>query len=512
MTDGSSAHAVMTHRRDVACLLLVVALALALLTPSTLGPGSAMDEGAVAAYSSRVLQGAVPYRDFETFYGPGNVWLVAGAFEAFGHTVGAERAVGLLYRLMLVVALFVLGRSLGGVVGGGLAGVLSATVMANEVVWAAATWGSLAFGLTAIALCLAGARRDETSGQTALFLAGGVAGGAALLMRFDFLPAVVLAALPLLAHAGRRSRVWWSAGLALPVVAYLPLLALASSKLGRFVGDLNATRAGRSLPLPSLFDFPGSLLAAGALASIAYVVLGGALWRRDRADLNARLLVSVGLFSLALGPWVLSRAELFHIRPVAVVSLSLFPAVVVLLARMLGVTHRGQLVVAGLLVMVSLAACLNQGALARLHSISDLRGGYRGFFVADDDPARSVVARARELAPAGDSLFVGPRDLRRTYYGPTYMYFLLRGLRPASYYMEMNPLTANREGSGLADELRSADWLVLTSAWDRWDEPNDSREFGPSEPNRVVKDLFCVRYEAGTYRLYQRCRGAGAPP
>jgi len=71
-----------------------------------------------------------------------------------------------------------------------------------------------------------------------------------------------VACLPLLAHAGRRSRVWWSAGLALPVVAYLPLLALASSKLGRFVGDLNATRAGRSLPLPSLFDFPGSLLAA----------------------------------------------------------------------------------------------------------------------------------------------------------------------------------------------------------------------------------------------------------
>jgi hypothetical protein len=90
------------------------------------------------------------------------------------------------------------------------------------------------------------------------------------------------------------------------------------------------------------------------------------------------------------------------------------------------------------------------------------------------------------------------------------MYFLLRELRPASYYMEMNPLTANREGSGLADELRSADWLVLTSAWDRWDEPNDSRKFGPAEPNRVVKDLFCVRYEAGTYRLYQRCRGAGA--
>ena len=77
-----------------------------------------------------------------------------------------------------------------------------------------------------------------------------------------------------------------------------------------------------------------------------------------------------------------------------------------------------------------------------------------------------AVERTRRLASPGDSLFVGPQDLRRTNYGPTYMYFLLRELRPASYYMEMNPGTANREGSGLADELRRADWLILTSEWD----------------------------------------------
>ena len=32
----------------------------------------------------RVLQGAVPYRDFELFYGPANTYVVAGAFELFG--------------------------------------------------------------------------------------------------------------------------------------------------------------------------------------------------------------------------------------------------------------------------------------------------------------------------------------------------------------------------------------------------------------------------------------------
>lgn len=106
-------------------------------------------------------------------------------------------------------------------------------------------------------------------------------------------------------------------------------------------------------------------------------------------------------------------------------------------------------------------------------------------------------------------MFVGPLDLRRTNYGPSYMYFLLRQLEPASYYMEMNPGTANRERSGLSDELRRADWLILTSEWDGATEENDSQKYGSPEPNRVVRDEFCLRLGEGQYRLYERCGRAG---
>ena len=71
--------------------------------------------------------------------------------------------------------------------------------------------------------------------------------------------------------------------------------------------------------------------------------------------------------------------------------------------------------------------------------------------------------------------------------------------------MEMNPGSANGDDSGLADELRRADWLILTSEWDTWDDPNDSMHFGSPEPNEVVRELFCQRLESGTYRLYERC-------
>ena len=73
----------------------------------------------------------------------------------------------------------------------------------------------------------------------------------------------------------------------------------------------------------------------------------------------------------------------------------------------------------------------------------------------------------------------------------------------------MNPGTANREGSGLADELRRADWLILTSEWDDWNEPNDSTEYGPSEPNEVVRDDFCLRLERGAVPAVRALRPGG---
>ncbi len=51
-----------------------------------------MDEGAVIAYADRVLDGAVPHRDFLTFYGPGSLWIVAGAFGSSGDERRASSA------------------------------------------------------------------------------------------------------------------------------------------------------------------------------------------------------------------------------------------------------------------------------------------------------------------------------------------------------------------------------------------------------------------------------------
>lgn len=492
-------------RVTAVCVFAVGVAAVILLLSSTSGRGQRMDEGAVVAYGARVLEGDIPHKDFLTFYGPANPWIVASAFGLFGASVTTERAVGLLYRLVLVLSLFALGRTLGGLVGAVLAGFVSAAMMTTEVIWANAAYGAIAFAVLGIALGAIGAGSSARARRHALFLLAGAASGMAVLERFDIAPAVVLAAVPMLAFMPWRARLWCVAGFGAVAGIYVPHLAIVGpERVSRLFGDLRASLPTRSLPIPSLSSHPGNVLAVALLVTVFFAALGAILWRLDGRSLRPRVLVSVGLFEAALLPWVFSRPDSYHVRPFALVSLSLLPAVILLLTRSLGLSVRARAAVAATLVGFSIVAVLNVGADS-LREVRQYNDWYRGFFEGPDDPARPVVARAEQLARPGDSLFVGPMDLRRTNYGPTYMYFLLPKLQPASYYMEMNPMTANREGSGLADELRDADWLILTTKWDDWNEPNESAKLGPSEPNEVVRDAFCLRFESGEYRLYERC-------
>lgn len=490
----------------VACAAGVLIVALTLIVPSTSGTGPELDEGAVVAYASRVLDGGVPHRDFLTFYGPANPFVVAGAFAIGGQNVTTERVVGLGYRIVALLAIFLLALRLGGLLGAVLSSILAAKMLSRELIWAYATHGAIACGLLGLALASLGAELEGRR-QRVTLLAAGVAGGAGVLFRFELALAVVVGALPVLASVPRRGRAWYAAGLLGAAGLYLPhLVIVGPDRVERLVGDLIATRSGRSLPLPPWGEWIAVLLALAVVAAIAYVALGVYLWTRRSRDLAGPLLVGIGLFALALLPGVLFRPDASHIRPFAFISISLLPAFALLLiSRWLRVGSGARL---GLSVAVALVAVypvvseLDQ----TVRGMRQVRTASRDFFTDERGAAaRAVIARTAALARPGDSLFVGPQDLRRTNYGPTYMYFLLRQLRPASYYMEMNPGTANREGSGLADELRRADWLILTTAWDDWDEPNDSVKNGPTEPNEVVRDDFCLRFEDAPFRLYERC-------
>ena len=118
-----------------------------------------------------------------------------------------------------------------------------------------------------------------------------------------------------------------------------------------------------------------------------------------------------------------------------------------------------------------------------------MQRGDRNFYLGDHRAYLGVQAAVDELdrrAEPGDRLLVGPSDLRRTWYSDVFIYWLFPELEPATYYIEMDPGLANAEGSSLAGDVASADWVILTGLWDGWMEPNSSMEFGSDAPNQVL--------------------------
>ncbi len=150
--------------------------------------------------------------------------------------------------------------------------------------------------------------------------------------------------------------------------------------------------------------------------------------------------VRTSLFSAALLPTTLSRADDMHIVPGSIVSLALLPALVMTLVRRLKATPPSGIVgLSGYVSAFALsAACVavffgadrrapRSGACLAAHTYS-ITVGRRSFSVADPFEARDVqaiVGAADRLAKPGESLFVGPADLRRTNYNDTYVYYLL---------------------------------------------------------------------------------------
>jgi hypothetical protein len=502
-----------------AVALLIVLLAL----PTFRRPGAPMDEGTLLVYPDRILAGEVPLRDFETFYGPAGFYLIAGAFTAFGTGLDTERGVAVGYDVLIVLALFALVLPWGLIPASASALVAGAVCLAFGI--AAYPWfGALAFALVGLA-CLARAARAPTThgARSRVLIAAGLAAGVAILFRADIAPAVILGALPLLTLMTWRDAARYLVGLLVGVSAAFPFaLAVGADRLSRVVRDLQASQAGRGLPLvPPISAQVALLLVTTTTLTLTLLVVALLGVRRRPRDPDGRVLLALGLFAVGIYPYILRRADMFHVLGVGVVALGTAPLLAAIVLRASGrgeAGYRRQTIVAGAL---SLAVLVISPPVPRTlgQHVATLVGlreevayevarGGRSFRLADREQAESIDAILSDLqriSSPGDVLFVGPRDLRRTNYLDTFIYFLVPELRPGSFFLEMNPGTANRPGSSLAGEVARADFLVLTSRYDMWDEPNASSEYGSTEPNRVVGRDFCLRTEQGQYQLYGRC-------
>src|SRR5712691_9981102 len=89
----------------LACTILIASAVIA-LWPAFYSPAMPMDEVMVLVYPEMLLKGHLPYRDFESIYGPGNISILAAAYAGFGTNIFVERGVGLICRLLILVGIF----------------------------------------------------------------------------------------------------------------------------------------------------------------------------------------------------------------------------------------------------------------------------------------------------------------------------------------------------------------------------------------------------------------------
>ncbi len=505
-----------SRRPLVTVLVAAVTLAvfLCLMAADFAAPGFAMDEGMVLVYPELILQGRLPYRDFESFYGPLNLWVLAGAYASAGAHLLTERGVGAMYHVAILLGVFALGLRGGRVTAVG--GMLLAWLFLSIVRLTALAWlGGVACALWAV-IALSGAKPWRS------FLAG-VLGAAALLFRPDLGPAVLLSAAPLLWRLSWSARVGWLGGI---VVGLSPLAWLAVTAGAAEIFDnlfrypVLISNPGRHLPWSA-----GPSWAAGTMllhfAGCAVLFLAATLARRrpERAA-QAPLLLAAGLLALGLTHQGMQRADYVHLATTAFLAIALLPwalgeivfrnsaAETLPIYRLAVVAAALGLLAASAVELMNFNVWKISGAFTgEVVEHPRVRMDGREFVLASRshaEGAQQVIDVLKSESRPGERLFVGGANLRRAYANDTFLYHLAPWLEPATYFLEMNPFSANRPDSRLAADVASADWVVLNRLWDRWQEPNASGWLGPDAPNEIVRTQFESRGRFGTFELFQR--------
>ena len=508
------------HRRPLSALVLAAAVAMPLGTMLRFD-GKTMEEGLILVGAELVLEGRTPNGDFENLYGPADLWAVAAAFRLFGASVVVERLVGLAYRLLLLWAVHRIARRWGwGVATGATA--LAWAVIAPFGLMAYSWIGAIAFGTASLAVALDADQRPR------FWTAAGALAGVALLFRADLVLALALGLGPRLLQAGRGPWRRFAAGLSVGVAGYAAHLLTAGPVAvvqGMIVDPVFRLRPGRRLPVPPSWresaEFFSGLDAAhdpvpglgrpAQLAALFWIVVlssAATIWLARRSG-NGRLL-ALALFAAGTLPQLLQRPSHNHLRFVGVLILPAAAIMIACLMRRRAVSGLAAVLVFSCLVAVAphhVGRAAYRTFVVRPPAIDAQHGGRTipvdyPPSVADID---GILSALHEAASPGDTVFVGPRLLARTNYSDTFLYHLMPEYKPGSYHLQMNPGLANRQGGRLADDIAAADWLILTSKFDDWNEPNASVEDGDRRAGAVVDSSFCPIETVGQRTLFGAC-------
>ena len=502
---------------SLAIVLAVIAIPVRGLFRST---GSSMEEGFMLVFPKRLLAGDVPNVDYLHLYGPFSLHVLAAWYSVFGYTLEAQRVFGLLQHLGIVFALYTIARAWGRRTAVITAITVTLLVLTPIGLSALAWEGGIALGLWSTVFGIRALHTSDRARRLSL-VAAGLLAGFALGYRPDLVLALTLVHGWLLwrHRAAGTTAAWKPAGLGLaigliPFAIHLVLAGLGPSFQGMFLDPVVNLRPGRELPRPPSFgQIDGALQAVAEgpldapwwkfpamsanhqlfvwffvviIVAIAIPVIAWRLIRHDQPPAN-RLFVLMGasLFGLGMLPQALQRPDSTHLAWGSCVSFALLPCLVTELlprwrvtASRPFLTRHAPLVAGAVVGLVMFVVCpfftyryyLLQSRIAvgnKPGGFEVSRDGRRFYFgnAALQQASQAAIDDLDAQMQPGERLLVGPADLSRTIYSDVVFYYLFPELAPATYFIEMDPGLADQEGSRLADDVASADWLILTNFW-----------------------------------------------
>ena len=475
------------------CLLLSISLA-----ASWQSPGFGVDEGLLLEYPTLIQHGEVPFRDFQSSYGPGTYLPLVAAYAVFGPSATVERAVGVAYRVLVILAIVSLMFPLGAAVtatGGALAVLgISGPGPPSAYGW----YGAAACALWAVWLARR-ALQTQTRRAGWRWAGSGLLVGCATSIRPELGLVAALALVILVAGGNRSGRILFASGFGVGLfpLGFNVVVAGLSAIWTNWVQARFHVQPQSRFPLsPSAL----ALLSIAVLVAAFLLVTAVRELRRDGPTPIARGWLVLSIIGLGLLPQVFQRTDEAHFADVAPLVLGMLPWAISYGGKRTWVTTTA---IAG-------AAALAVG----LHAVVNIQNG-SGYEVSHDGRTFAVPTRYEQVkmqavlgyvdlhTSPGQRIFVGPRDLRWAGSDDTWIYYLLPKLRPASFYLDLAPGDPNRAGSRLPRDLKRADILILESI-----SSTTRRQFfpyaraGPVASNEIVARDFYAGFRAGPYSVW----------
>lgn len=548
--------------RRAALALVAVAAVVPFWVATMRQPVMTMEESALLVYPDLLADGSWPNHDFEYVYGPGDLWVLTGVYAITGPSLLALRTVGVLYNVLAAIAIAGIAWRVDRRVA--VAAGVACWFLLVPVGGSYPSVGAMALTLSAVWAAMAAEASPRRTGLVvaAGLAAGGALSFRPDFAPAVILGCAPLWSAPSLRGRWRALVVGAAVGL-IPLGSHVAVVGPGTAWQGMVADPVFRHSPGRRLPFPpSLSEAPDfftriaqatgaptyapwslstqvAILVWTAVAvCVGLVALVTVTWLRQGGV--PRSAVAIGGFAVGALPYAIQRADAAHaglvlacvgpLVPVAIAILQgnpslamreaagaslagVAPGDLTALSRRSVATRLAPWLAAAGVVAIGVGgvpAIVARPAAERYVDAVDrpailvVEGGEGRVLPMPPDlgaEVQAVVDAVRGRSDPGDRVVIAPRDLRRTNYGETYLYYLLPELVPGTYHLEMNPGTANGQTSRLPGDLRRADLVVLSSRYDAWSEANRSAEPGSSTAAEMVASDFEVVDEVGPYTI-----------